>query len=57
MAQHHIQFHRLVGYLSLVVLMTACTTVPTPKPTPLIIPTPDQQNGADRGHTIEKDTN
>ena len=57
MAQHHIQFQRLVGYLSLVVLMTACTTVPTPKPTPLIIPTPDQQNGADRGHTIEKDTN
>lgn len=57
MAQHHIQFYRLVGYLSLVVLLTSCTTVPlTPQPAPLIIPDLEQQNGAVRGHTIEKRT-
>jgi hypothetical protein len=55
MAQHHIQFYRLVGYLSLVVL-TACAPLPPPSPAPMIIPQPDQQNGATRGHAIEKDT-
>lgn len=37
----------------LVVLLTAC--VSQPQPAPLIIPTPDQQNGADRGHAIQKE--
>lgn len=53
MAQHHFQLYRLVGYLSLVSLLTACSI----HPAPMIIPNPDQQNGATRGHGHEKETN
>ena len=40
------------------IMLSACVKdiPPPPMPAPLIIPTPDQQNGADRGHSIEKDT-
>ena len=41
--------------LFILLLVSGCSHIP--QPAPIIIPTPDQQNGADRGHTIEKEHN